>query len=123
VAQSRRGVWIEADRDGMGWLNAYLPSDKLAMIGAALDGAAFGLFTETGETRTMTQLRADVLTDLLTDLLTGTGTGQRSRVGVTVALTVPMLGLLGHTTTRRSSRASARSTSTPPAGCAPTHPR
>ena len=38
----------------------------------------------------MTQLRADVLSDLLTS------TGGGSSVGVTVALTIPVLTLLGH---------------------------
>jgi hypothetical protein len=95
AARSGRGVWIEPDRDGMGWLNAHLPAEKLAMISATLDHTAFGLFTEPDETRTMTQLRADVLTDLLTTS-DGAATGT-SRVGVTVALTIPVLGLLGHT--------------------------
>ncbi len=94
AAEAGRGTWTELDRDGMGWLHAYLPAEKLAMVGARLDTLAFGLFTETDETRTMTQLRADVLTDLV--IGGGTGTGTQSNVGVTVALTVPVLSLLGH---------------------------
>ena len=88
-AAKRRGVWTEVDRDGMGWLNAYLPTDSLAKITANLDGLAFDLFTESDETRTMAQLRADALTDLLT------GAGS-TKVGVTVALTIPVLTALGH---------------------------
>ncbi len=91
AAVAERGVWTEADRDGMGWLHAKLSADKLAMVTANLDAIAFGLFTQPDETRTMTQLRADVFTDLLT------GAGTSSKVGVTVALTVPVLTLLGHT--------------------------
>jgi len=90
-AITRRGVWTEVDRDGMGWLNAYLPADALAKITANVDGLAFDLFTESDETRTMAQLRADALTDLLT------GAGS-SKVGVTVALTIPALSLIGHST-------------------------
>lgn len=92
AAEARRGVWIEPDRDGMGWLHAQLSSEKLAMIGANVDGIAFGLFTEADEKRTMAQLRADVLYDLLT----GTSAGVTSNVGVTVALTIPVMTLLGH---------------------------
>jgi hypothetical protein len=91
AANAHRGVWIEPDRDGMGWLHAHLSAEKLAMIGANLDGIAFGLFAETDETRTMAQLRADSLADLLTG-------GAGDRVGVTVALTVPVMSLLGHST-------------------------
>lgn len=91
LAEIRRGVWIEPDRDGMGWLTAYLSTEKLAMVAAGLDAAAFDLFTEHDEQRTMAQLRADVLVDLVTR------TGGPS-VGVTVALTVPVLSLLGHST-------------------------
>ncbi len=98
AAETLRGVWIEPDRDGMGWLTARLSAEKLAMVSANLDGIAFGLFSEGDEERTMAQLRADVLADLLTGSGTSTGTGPAtsSKVGVTVALTVPVMSLLGH---------------------------
>ncbi|MBG6107364.1 HNH endonuclease signature motif containing protein [Frigoribacterium sp. CG_9.8] len=103
AANAHRGVWTEVDRDGMGRLHAHLSAEKLALVGAALDGLAFGLFTESDEQRTMAQLRADVLSDLLTGTSsTGTssactsGAGTRPAVGVTVALTIPVLSLLGH---------------------------
>ncbi len=87
VARRERRVVTELDRDGMGWLHAYLPAEQLARIGAQLDGAAFDHFREPDETRTMAQLRADVLTDLLI------GDAEHSRVSV--ALTIPVLSLLG----------------------------
>ncbi|MBC7519417.1 MAG: DUF222 domain-containing protein [Microbacteriaceae bacterium] len=159
AARLRRGVWTEIDRDGMGWLNAHLPAETLARVNANLDGIAFSLFKGTAptakaaaETRTMAQLRADVLSDLLTGKSHGNvgaasctcdgydeagggrtgkvGTGSvgqsssdqsssdrsgtdsacapagtcacaraariRPSVGVTVALTIPVLTLLGH---------------------------
>ena len=103
AANAHRGGWTEVDRDGMGWLHAHLSAEKLVMVGAALDGLAFGLFTESDEQRTMAQLRADVLSDLLTGTssacTSGTctsGAGMRPAVGVTVALTIPVLSLLGH---------------------------
>jgi hypothetical protein len=94
AAQAHRGVWTEPDRDGMGWLHAHLSTEKLAMISANLDGIAFGLCTNTDEHRTMAHLRADVLADLLTGASAG-GSGQ-PKVGVTVALTIPVMTLLGH---------------------------
>ena len=66
AARTRRGVWTEIDRDGMGWLHAYLSAEKLAKVTANLDGIAIHLFRETDETRTMAQLRADALSDLIT---------------------------------------------------------
>ena len=65
VALQQRGVWHEVNRNGMAWLNAYLPAEKLALAMAALDAAAFEGFREADETRTMSQLRADILADLL----------------------------------------------------------
>ncbi len=99
AAEIHRGVWTEPDRDGMGWLHARLSTEKLAMVTENLDGIAFGLFTEADDKRTMAQLRADALADLLT--ATGTGAdldskGEPSKGGVTVALTIPVLSLLGH---------------------------
>jgi len=90
VAEQQRGVWAEVDRDGMGWLHAYLSSDRLAVITAQVDGLAFDLVKETDEDRTMSQLRADVLTDLLI------GDAAPSKPTISVALTVPILSLLDH---------------------------
>jgi hypothetical protein len=85
-----RRVWSEHDRDGMSWFGAYLPAETVALANARIDAAAFDLLKLPTETRTMAQLRADVLTDLLL------GSGTSTRVGVAVALTIPMLTLLGH---------------------------
>lgn len=89
AAVQQRGVWAEPDRDGMGWLHAYLPAEKLAMATARLDALAFDLFTEADESRTVAQLRADVLADLLMG-------DESSRPSVSLALTIPALALLGH---------------------------
>ncbi|MBX3099727.1 MAG: DUF222 domain-containing protein [Salinibacterium sp.] len=92
VAVQQRRVWTELDRDGMGWLNAYLPAETLAQVTAQLDGVAFDLFTEPDESRTMSQLRADVFTDLLV------GEAAPSKPGISLALTIPVLTLLGRST-------------------------
>jgi hypothetical protein len=89
AAQQRR-VWPEYDRDGMGWLHAYLPNEQIALIITKVDGQAFDLFREQDETRSIAQLRADVLTDLLLGAATG------GSPGIALALTVPVLTLLGN---------------------------
>jgi hypothetical protein len=92
AAKDRRGVWSESDRDGMAWLNLFLPSADVGRVMSNLDDIAFSHYTEPDETRTMAQLRADAAVDLLT------GAGTSSRVGVTVAVTVPVMTLLGQST-------------------------
>jgi len=89
LASAQRRVAFEQDRDGMGWISAYLPSETIAMASARVDAAAFEHFREADETRTMSQLRADVFADLLL------GDGE-DRPRVTLALTIPVLALLGH---------------------------
>ncbi len=88
-ARSERGVWFEHDHDGMSWLNARLPSEALALASARLDAAAFERYRDVTETRSMAQLRADTLVNWLL------GTGGTPSASVSVALTVPMLTLLG----------------------------
>jgi len=88
-AVAQRRVWTEHDRDGMSWFSSLLPSETVALANTRIDAAAFELFREPDETRTTNQLRADVLTDLLL------GDGP-SKPGVALALTIPMLTLLGH---------------------------
>ncbi|CAN5311695.1 HNH endonuclease signature motif containing protein [soil metagenome] len=90
-ALQARGVWSEQARDGMGWLNAHLSSDQIALAQARIDEMAFGLLKADDEVRTMQQLRADVFADLLTGREAGAS-------GVTVALTVPVMTLLGQST-------------------------
>ncbi|MFD3446979.1 DUF222 domain-containing protein [Microbacteriaceae bacterium 4G12] len=97
-------------KDGMAWLNAYLPAPEVLGIANRLRDIAEGLRGEAGEERTRTQLMADALTDLLLDGTTTApiafdaveekstrridapiGVGIRPRVLVTV----PVLTLLG----------------------------
>lgn len=100
------------DRDGMAWLSAYLPADTAAGIWERTTAAARALQSP-DETRTLSQLRADITaTWLLTSGTTGTGTGtaggtadagvDRPAGGIPspraqVLITVPVLSLLGAT--------------------------
>ncbi len=85
-ARDDRRVWMELDRDGMAWVGAYLPVDVAHTAMARIDQTAFGLAKLADETRTMAQLRADVLVDVL---LAGITTH------VSLALTVPAISAAG----------------------------
>lgn len=87
-ALQNRGVWSEHGRDGMGWVNAHLSSEKIALAQSRIDALAFELLRADDETRTMQQIRADVFANLLIGDEVG---GAR----VAVALTVPVMTLLG----------------------------
>jgi len=87
---SERHVRLDRDHDGMSWLTAYLPAAAAERAMATVDAHARALAAVAGETRTLEQLRADVAADLLGGIL---GSGGAS---VSVAVTVPVLTLLGH---------------------------
>lgn len=86
--ESRRVV-TEHALDGMGWLSAFLPAEVMTAALARLDAEALILSAEPAETRTMDQLRADILSDWLT------GATSAAPVGVRLGVMVPMLTLLG----------------------------
>ena len=73
----------------MSWLTLRLPAADAHRAFAGIDAAARSLHSADDEQRTLAQLRADVAVDLLT------GEGSTGRVGVSVAVTVPVLTLLG----------------------------
>jgi hypothetical protein len=72
----------------MAWLGAFLPADAACRAYARIEATARHLLTQTGEERTLAQLRADVAADLLT------GDGTPHAVRSTVVVTVPVLRLL-----------------------------
>jgi hypothetical protein len=97
-----RSVSVGGDRDGMAWLNAYLPAAEAIAIHNRLGDIAGGL-NSADEPRTTAQLMADVLVDLLVDgeIVSGGGDGSAGDHGIgrgiraTVLVTVPVLALLG----------------------------
>ncbi len=92
VEKSRadRHVILEPAHDGMAWLSAFLPAERASAIYERVTSVALGIKRSVpgdDDPRTLTQLRADVLSDLLTDGVvdaTGCGTGVRATVHVTV---------------------------------------
>lgn len=95
AASIGRGVWIENDLDGMAWLSMKLPADVAHRAHARIDAAARHLAGADGETRTLAQLRADVAGELLAGTHDAGTTVPRPAAGVSVAVTVPVLTLLG----------------------------
>jgi hypothetical protein len=96
------------DRDGMAWLSAYLPADQAAGIWDRTTATARALQGPT-ETRTLTQLRADVAAGWLLTAGPGVdGTESSASAGsappgdvpsprAQVLVTVPVFSLLGQT--------------------------
>lgn len=89
AAAETRGVWIDNGLDGMAILSMRLPADVAHRGYATIDGAARSLRGRPDEERTLDQLRGDVAGDILT------GTAHAPRANVAVAVTVPVLTLLG----------------------------
>ena len=86
---SLRRVVFEPDIDGMAWISAYLPAEIATKAMTLLDAESLRLLAVPGETRTMAQLRADVLGEMIT------GGGGSGSVAVRVGVLIPMLTLLG----------------------------
>jgi hypothetical protein len=86
---SQRRVVFEPDIDGMAWISAYLPAEVATAALSLVDSEALRLSAVPGETRTMPQLRADVLGGMIT------GSGSTGSVAVRVGVLIPMLTLLG----------------------------
>ena len=94
-AVEKRSVDLQPDRDGMAWISSYQPIVVAQGIYNRLTDIALARQSAT-ESRTLTQLRADVFAELLLDgtLADGRVSGIRPRV----LMTVPALTLLGRGT-------------------------
>ena len=86
-----RRVALEPDIDGMCWLSVYMSAEVGQRTMVNLDHAAMSLSAHPDETRTLAQIRADVAGDLLTG-----GSPVSGGPRVSVAVTVPVMTLLGH---------------------------
>lgn len=92
-AAGDRGVWLTPELDGMATLTLTGPAAGVSAMHDRVDVTARHLHTQDGETRTLAQLRADVLIDLVTTGTTETSGPPPGRPAV--AITVPVLTLLG----------------------------
>jgi hypothetical protein len=66
-ATADRRVWLDGDPDGMATLSVHGPAAALHRSYRLIDAQARRLRTQSGEQRTLAQLRADVAMDLLLD--------------------------------------------------------
>ncbi|TFD82729.1 DUF222 domain-containing protein [Cryobacterium fucosi] len=92
ISVADRKVGIEAEPDGMASIWLYDTAEKVNAAYHRVSVAAQSLQGAT-ESRTLSQLRADVLADLLLDGVTPAGVGAGIRA--TVNVSVPVLTLLG----------------------------
>lgn len=86
-----RAVWVTPELDGMATLTAVIPAAAAYAAYERVDATARHLRGQDGEDRTLAQLRADVLADLL---VRGSD-ADAAAVSASVAVTVPVLTLLG----------------------------
>ncbi|MFD1213531.1 DUF222 domain-containing protein [Arthrobacter sp. GCM10027362] len=91
-AAADRRVELTPESDGMAFLGALLPAETAHAVYSRITRAAKSL-QGPGETRTLAQLRADVLADLLVD--GGMDTGPAAGIRAEVMVTVPVFTLLG----------------------------
>ncbi|WP_344097314.1 HNH endonuclease signature motif containing protein [Microbacterium deminutum] len=94
AVQARRVV-LEPSEDGMAWLHELLPAVEAHAIYGRLTATAKVLAARPDETRTLDQLRADVLGDILVDGVTDALPPEARGIHATAAVTVPVLALLG----------------------------
>jgi hypothetical protein len=96
VSNQDRRVLVDPDADGMAWLKAYLKADEAQATFDRLTHLAKNLDESElpkEERSTMDQRRADAFRDLMIDGVGPDGLGRGIRG--TVAITVPVLTLLG----------------------------
>lgn len=89
-AGERRRAWCEHGDDAMSEFGVAMPSADAELAWLRIDGAARHLAASEGESRTLDQIRADIAADLLTGRA-----DPATAPSVTVAVTVPVLTLLG----------------------------
>ncbi|MFV0372633.1 DUF222 domain-containing protein [Microbacterium sp.] len=94
-ALTQRRVWVEPAPDSMAWLSALVPAVEARAIHNRMTALATAL-TDTDDDRTIDQRRADVLCDLLIDGETASLPDALRGIRPTVAVTCPVLTLLGH---------------------------
>lgn len=89
-----REVFVEPDRDGMAWLHMHTSASVAMGAYNRITGIAEEQLNLPNENRTLTQLRADVTADLLLD--GNVDNLPEYSIRPSVALTVPVLTMLGH---------------------------
>ncbi|WP_194395897.1 HNH endonuclease [Microbacterium atlanticum] len=93
AAAADRRISVEAGADGMGSLLLYAPIVELHAIHGRVTAMAKAITAGDGETRTLDQVRADIVADLLIDGSTDHTPASASGIRASVVVTVPVLSL------------------------------
>jgi len=89
-----RRVVVEPAEDGIAWVHAHVPAVEAHAILDRITRIGKVLLAGEDETRSLDQLRADVLCDLLIEGITASHPSEARGIRATVAVTVPALALL-----------------------------
>ena len=93
-ALTERRVAVETVDDGMAWVHVFTPAVEAHAIYGRATAMAKVLRAVEGETRTLDQLRADIVADLLIDGSCSAHPSEARGIRATVTVTVPALSLL-----------------------------
>ena len=93
-AVQRRRVVLQPDHDAMTWVMTLMPAVEAQAIWGRATRMAKVILASEGETRTLDQIRADVIADLLIEGDTALHPAEARGIRATVAVTVPVLALL-----------------------------
>ena len=93
-AVQRRRVVLQPDHDAMTWVMTLMPAVEAQAIWARATKIAKVILAQESETRTLDQIRADVIADLLIEGDTELHPAEARGIRATVAVTVPVLALL-----------------------------
>ena len=94
TALQARRVVVAHTHDGMGLMLLHAPQVELHAILGRATAIAKTIVVRDGETRTLDQVRADILCDLLIDGVTDAVPAEARGIRPTVVVTVPVLSLL-----------------------------
>jgi hypothetical protein len=97
AALAHRRVFVEPVGDGMAWTHHLGPEVEAQAAYGRVTAIARTILTQEGETRTLDQIRADVMSDLLIEGSTESHPTQARGIRATVVVTVPALALLEDT--------------------------
>lgn len=94
AALAQRRVYVEPADEGMAWTHVFGPAVEAQAIYGRATAIAKTILAQEGETRTLDQVRADVIADLLIEGVTPSHPDQAHGIRATVVVTVPVLALL-----------------------------
>ncbi len=97
AALAARRVFVEPVEDGMAWTHLLGPAVEAHAQFGRVTAIAKTILAQDGETRTLDQIRADVMADLLIDGSTTEHPADARGIRATVVVTVPALTLLEET--------------------------